>query len=330
MKRLALSIGGVLLLAAALVFFVPSLRQSILGIALPLNLQEGRAEPIHIVSMLLKAREVRGLSSQPNFTMDDTVTPDVYDLALGCVEKTERTGADPVIAYLIKEENLAQIGVKKSGSLLNNVFSMRLGRGGVIENFLMIKGQESPIVDEVRMGQMLAPLWIVRPDKRVTVGEVWSGRWSIAYPVDTLDKAKINLEHRLNYHIARIFSQKDMELAVVDYEGSITLTPQKPLPSNVELVGEGHIKGEAWLNLKSGQVILADDRTAWGYAVRFLEEKTEDLRLFDRKSRIFRPSVMPNAGDNFTSAMPKDGQAPQINDISDKEPTANSSTSVNR
>ena len=101
---------------------------------------------------------------------------------------------------------------------------------------------------------------------------------------------------------------------------------KEKLPENIEVLGKGRIEGQAYMNIKDGSVIVADDRTVWVYAVRFLDEDMEDLRIFDRKSRVFRPRVVPKAGAGFSSAMPKDGEAPGLNQVEKQSGSATSAS----
>ena len=59
--------------------------------------------------------------------------------------------------------------------------------------------------------------------------------------------------------------------------------------------------------------------------MRFFDEDMEDLRIFDRKSRVFRPRVVPKAGAEFSSAMPKDGEAPGLNQVEKQSQNVNAS-----
>ncbi|MGM9991686.1 MAG: hypothetical protein ACI376_02410 [Candidatus Bruticola sp.] len=316
MKRLAFAIGAVILICLIAVLSIPNMRRGIFGLSLPLKLQEGRADVVNVVSMLLDGREIRSLSDEPNLAIDDSVQPEVYDLALSFIEKVERGGAQPTLNYLVKEAKLAQIGVNKPVSFLENIFAMRLNPQGAVESFGLIKGRKSNILDEVHTAQLLSSLWIGRPQKRIDVGEVWDSRWTIDYPVDTLKGSLLTLEHRLKYAIVEIRRDDNgMDIAKINYNGSIIINPKSPLPEGTEVLGQGRIEGQAYMNIKDGSVIIADDRTVWVYAVRFLQENMEDLRISDRKSRIFRPRVVPKAGAGFSSAMPQDGAAPNLEQL---------------
>lgn len=316
MKRLAFVIGSVIIVGILAILLIPDMRRGLFGVSMPLKLQEGKTDVVNVVSMLLNGREIRGLSVEPNLEIDDSVQPDVYDLALSFIEKTERGGAQPVVNYLIKEAKLAQIGVNKSVSFLENIFTMRLSPKGIIEGFELIKGRKSNLVDDVHTAQLLSSLWIGRPKSRVHIGEPWDGRWVINYPLDTVSGKSLVLEHRLKYSIADIrHDENGMDVAQINYIGSIVVSPKEKLPENLEVLGKGRIEGQAYMNLKDGSVIVADDRTVWVYAVRFLDEDMEDLRIFDRKSRIFRPRIVPKAGAGFSSAMPKDGEVPGLNQL---------------
>ncbi|MGM9999582.1 MAG: hypothetical protein ACI38Q_09395 [Candidatus Bruticola sp.] len=316
MKRLAFAVGSVIVICLLAVLFIPNMRRGLFGLSLPLKLQDGRADVVNVVSMLLDGREIRGLSNEPNLEIDDTVQPEVYDLALSFVEKVERGGAQPALNYLVKEAKLAQIGVNKPVSFLENIFAMRLNSKGNIESFSLIKGRKSNLLDEVHTAQLLSSLWIGRPAKRINVGEAWDSRWTIDYPVDTLKGSLLALEHRLKYAVAEIRRDDNgMDVAQINYSGSIIINPKGQLPEGTEVLGQGRIEGQAYMNIQDGSVLVADDRTVWMYAVRFLNEGMEDLRISDRKSRIFRPRFVPKAGAGFSSAMPKDGTAPNIEQL---------------
>ncbi len=322
MKRLAFVIGSLIVVGLLALLFIPDMRRGLFGVALPLKLQEGKADVVNVVSMLLHGREIRGLSAQPNLEIDESVQPDVYDLALSFIEKTERGGAQPVVNYLVKEAKLAQIGVNKPASFLDNIFTMRLSPQGIIEGFELIKGRKSNLMDETHTAELLSSLWIGRPSKRVRIGEPWDSRWIINYPIDTLPGKSLTLEHRLKYTIADIsHDEKGIDVAQINYTGSIVVSPKEKLPENVEVLGKGRIEGQAYMNIKDGSVIVVDDRTVWVYGVRFLDEDMEDLRIFDRKSRVFRPRVVPKAGAGFSSAMPQDGEAPGLNQLEKKPGT---------
>lgn len=323
MKRLAFVIGSVIIVGILAVLLIPSMRRGLFGVSMPLKLQDGKTDVVNVVSMLLNGREIRGLSETPNLEIDDTVQPEVYDLALSLIEKTERGGAQPVVNYLVKEAKLAQIGVNKPASFLDNIFTMRLSPKGIVEGFELIKGRKSNILDDVHTAQLLSSLWIGRPSKSVHIGDPWDSRWVINYPLDTVSGKSLNLEHRLKYSIADIrHDEHGMDVAQINYVGSIVVSPKDKLPENIEVLGQGRIEGQAYMNLKDGSVIVADDRTVWVYAVRFLDEEIEDLRIFDRKSRVFRPRFVPKAGDGFSSAMPQDGEAPSLKQVEEKAGTA--------
>lgn len=327
MKRIAFVIGSVIIVGILALLLIPDMRRSLFGISMPLKLQEGKADVVNVVSMLLNGREIRGLSETPNLEIDESVQPDVYDLALSFIEKTERGGAQPVVNYLVKEAKLAQIGVNKPASFLENIFTMRLSPKGVIEGFELIKGRKSNLVDETHTAQLLSSLWIGRPNKRVRIGEPWDSRWVINYPLDTVSGKSLVLEHRLKYSVADIrHDDNGMDVAQINYVGSIVVSPKEKLPENIEVFGKGRIEGQAYMNIKDGSVIVADDRTVWVYAVRFLDEDMEDLRIFDRKSRVFRPRVVPKAGAGFSSAMPKDGEAPGLNQVEKQSGSATSAS----
>ena len=118
MKRIAFVIGSIIIVGILSILLIPDMRRGLFGISMPLKLQEGKADVVNVVSMLLNGREIRGLSETPNLEIDDSVQPDVYDLALSFIEKTERGGAQPVVNYLVKEAKLAQIVVNKPTSFL--------------------------------------------------------------------------------------------------------------------------------------------------------------------------------------------------------------------
>lgn len=315
MKRIFIALAAALVFIFLLILIVPSWRQSLLGVSLPFNLQAGRTEPVSVVSMLLNAREIRPLSETPNLEMDETVQPEVYDLALGLLEKVALAGAEPVVNYEVKQAKLAQVGVSKPTDLLDNLYSLRLTPQAVINGFELLRGHQFAILDTPRLAQTLAPLWIPRPQGTLKPGQSWSQRWHITYPVDTLEGKRLNLEHRLTYQLAEIRPDRGSQLAKITYRGEIAVTPHDPLPAHTEVLGTGNIEGEAYLNLSTGLVSIADDRTAWLYVVRHLDYQAEELRLFDRKSRVFRPLIVPNAARSFESAMPQDGEAPDLQQV---------------
>lgn len=318
MKRFLFVAGGIAAVVLLALLVSPSLRMSILGISVPFKVQMGQAEPVRVMSMLLDAREIRGLSSKPNLDLDDSVQPNVYDLDLGLIEKAVKGTPEPVMHYEVKEEKLAQIGIKKPNQLLNDIFAMRLNRGCIVSDSALIKGRTSSILDDARFGQCLAPMWICRPKGRVSIGEVWSGRWTLEYAVDALDGRRAILEHRMNYKIEDIKDEGPMRLAKIDYSGEIGIKPKDKLSENTELIGRGRTEGQAYMNMKTGNVVLADDHTVWMYAVRLLSEDIETVRLFERRSRAFRPLAMPKAAEGFGSAMPKDGELPGMDQVKDK------------
>ncbi|MBQ7502774.1 hypothetical protein IJT93_08720 [bacterium] len=315
MKRFLFIFGGVALLVAVVLLIFPELRLGLFGVSLPQRLQKGRLDQVSCVSMLMNAHEIRGLSKDKSLEMDDDVQPDVYDLALGLLERVEIDGVNPVVNYQVKEENLAQVGVHKPSRILNNLFSLRLGAQLAPSGIELLKGQFSSVLDNVRFTQMLAPLWIVRPTKRVTVGEDWSGRFKLEYALNTLDNKRVCLEHRMHYAIEEIKPENDMKLAKINYKGEISFSPLDSIPEGTEVDCKGRIEGTALMNLESGAVILADDRTTWVYVVRHLQEELEELTLYDRKSRLFRPKFVPKGAAGFKSIMPEDGEAPDLEQV---------------
>lgn len=315
MKRLLFIFGGVALLVGAVLLIFPELRLGLFGVSLPQRLQKGRLDQVSCVSMLMNAHEIRGLSENKSLEMDEDVQPDVYDLALGLLERVEIDGANPVVNYQVKEENLAQVGVHKPSRILNNIFSLRLGPQGAPIGFELLKGKFSSVLDNVRLTQLLAPLWIIRPAKRVAVGEEWSGRYKLEYALNTLNNKKVCLEHRMHYAIEEIKPENEIKLAKINYQGEISFAPLDSIPEGTEIDGRGRVKGTALMNLESGTVILADDRTTWVYAVRHTREEIEELSLYDRKSRLFRPKFVPKGAAGFKSIMPEDGEAPALDQV---------------
>lgn len=302
-------------MVGAVLLIFPELRLGLFGVALPQRLQKGRLDQVSCMSMLMNAHEIRGLSENKSLEMDEDVQPDVYDLALGLLERVEIDGANPVVNYQVKEENLAQVGVHKPSRILNNIFSLRLGPHGAPVGFELLKGKFSTVLDNVRLTQLLAPLWIIRPAKRVAVGEEWNGRYKLEYALSTLNNKKVCLEHRMHYSIEEIKPENEIKLAKINYQGEISFTPLDSIPEGTEIDGRGRVKGTALMNLESGMVVLADDRTTWVYAVRHQREELEELSLYDRKSRLFRPKFVPKGAAGFKSIMPEDGEAPDLDQV---------------
>ncbi|MBQ7529602.1 hypothetical protein IJT10_06830 [bacterium] len=308
LKRIFFVLGGVLAVFILVLVIFPEVRQAILGVRLVKDVPAGRLEPVSVVSMLMCAREMRGYSGEINFNMDDDVQPDVYDYAANLVESVSQGGNEPIVNYEIKEEKFAQVGANKPNLMVKNLYSLRLQPSGVLAGLELLRGRHSKLYDGVRMAQLLSPLWLAKPNKRVYLGQVWDGNYKLDYSLATLGKSEITLDHRLKYKLEEITSDNGMDLAKISYNGSIVVSPKEDCGPNIKIAGQGHIEGVAMLNLRSGSVVLADDRTAWGLVVRFIDKEVEDVNLFDRKSRIFRPLYVRNAGENFSSAMPSEGE----------------------
>lgn len=324
MKRTILIVVGLLLLAVALVFLVPSWHRALLGVTLRQHMQSGRADSIQVLSVILVGNEIREKGEMVNLVPSETVNPEVYDLRMELQEGVESSGSESSLLYELSAASSEQIGKTGCSDITGSVFRVRVPDTGLIASVTNTSKKNSKILDNVRVAQILASWWPGLPDKSVNVGSQWSANWEMPLEVPVIGqgaekaaKATIKLQHRLNYTLDSIQEHQGMEVAKVLVGGEVVPLENGALPAGVSVYGTGRVEGSVLINLHTGYSIIADDRTAWSVVVRMEDENLEYVQYVDRKSRIFRPRLVPDGATGFEAKFPQgaDGSLPTVNGL---------------
>ncbi len=172
-------------------------------------------------------------------------------------------------------------------------------------------GKPSRVLDEGRFSELLAAFWPELPRARVRPGATWTGRWQSAVASGLLKETPIQLQHRLRYTLVDIRREADLEVARIQVAGNIVPAAAGQVPPGTVVTGTGRVEGTTLVDLATGRTVLADDRTAWSVVVRLEGQNIEVVHFSDRKSRIWRPRLVPDGQAGFEAPLPlPDGGVP--------------------
>jgi len=195
--------------------------------------------------------------------------------------------------------------------LLANSYRMRGLPTGLVVDLTRRDGKPSRILDEDRFSEILAAFWPELPRTRVRPGGTWTGRWESSVASGLLKNTPIQLQHRLRYTLVDIRREADLEVARIQVSGNIVPASAGKVPPGTVITGTGRVEGTTLVDLSTGRTVLADDRTAWSVVVRLEGQNVEVVHFSDRKSRIWRPRLVPDGQAGFEAPLPlPDGGVP--------------------
>jgi hypothetical protein len=311
MKRLVAGILVFLGVIAAVVLLVPDFRFSLIGLTLAHRLQTGASEPIHAMSLVSSGTEIRPLTEEGLTVPTQSARPESYDLRFAMQETVESTGAEEVLGYRVTEVRSEQLGTTGGEGLLANSYRMRGLPTGLVADLTRRDGKPSRVLDEGRFSELLAAFWPELPRARVRPGATWTGRWHSAVVSGLLKDTPIQLQHRLRYTLVDIRREADLEVARIQVAGNIVPAAAGQVPPGTVVTGTGRVEGTTLVDLATGRTVLADDRTAWSVVVRLEGQNIEVVHFSDRKSRIWRPRLVPDGQAGFEAPLPlPDGGVP--------------------
>lgn len=300
-KRIFIGLAIVCVLIIGFVIFMPNMRQQLFGARLAHNLQVGRNDQMITVAQLLSGNEIRPLSADSNPLPSPNVNTENYDVRLTMNEAVQSVGSEEVLIYNVTGVESEQIGTKGASDTLGNIYRLRLNPLGLPCDVTRTEGKQSHALDDIRITQILGTWWPGLPSKRVRQGDSWNSHWNVPLVVEVLDGKKINLRHELKYNLQEIKQGNGLNVAHLAYSGTVAPADWGTLPANTEIVGTGTIAGEAYINVTTGQTLVADERLIWSVAVRLKDQGMEVVQFADRNSRTYRPRFMPHGDVGFST-----------------------------
>ena len=310
MKRIVWGIAIFILIIGAVVFCVPQYRQSLFGISLRSRLEKGHADNVMAVSYIMAGNEIRGLNEEENPYPNPEAVPEVCDLRFGATEIIESSGNTNMLRYKVSSAKSHQIGSSGAGGVTGSVYQLRLLPFGLPGSLTKLEGKDSQLIDDVKISEIMSAWWPGFPKERVFPGSTWSARWEAPMVMKVLDGKKIRLQHRLNYKLDKNSNEKSMSVAKIDFDGDISPIAPSDLPEGVKVIGTGKISGTAYVNIDNGVSILSDDSEGWSVVIRFMKDNMEYVQFSDRKTRIYRPRIMPHADAGFDTSIDSEGGLP--------------------
>ena len=305
MKRLLIAVAVVCALVAAVLIFMPNLRQTLFGVQFKHHLQVGRAEEVTTIAQILCGSEIRPVSVDGNVLPDPEVNPDIYDVRFSAQESVQSVGSEEVLNYSVDAINSEQFGQQGAGKMVGNEYRLRLSPLGLPVSFDRQKGDNSRIIDDLRFTQIMGAWWPGFPEKRLRKGDSWTARWTVPMVSEILDGKVIPLQHNLEYFLEDIKAGNGANVAVITSKGTIEPAAVEGLPENVRVEGTGSIAGKAYINVATGQTVVADEREIWSVVVRLLDEDMEVVQFADRNSRTYRPRLLPHGDAGFEQSAPQ-------------------------
>lgn len=313
MKRLLLAALLFIAVVGGVVFLVPDIRLALVGTTLRHRLQPGSADELAVMSILSTGNEIRQLTDQTGGILTiptQEAKPESYDLRMGLEETVENTGSEEVLRYRIREVRSEQLGTTGGEDLTGSVWLMRALPTGLVVNVSQQKGQESRVLEETRLAEILAAAWPGLPKGLVRPGSTWTARWDAPLQLKLMKATSLVLQHRLNYHLEDFSTEGDVHVARIHVTGEVVPTAAgEPEPGTV-LAGTGRIEGTVVVDVESGRTLVADDRTAWSVVVRYEEEGLEVVHFSDRNTRLWRPALVTDGQTGFQATLPVPGESP--------------------
>lgn len=314
MKRLLLAILLFVAVVGGVVFLVPDIRLGLVGTSLRHRLQPGSADELAVMSILSTGNEIRQLTDQTGGILTiptQEAKPESYDLRLGLEETVENTGAEEVLRYRVREVRSEQLGTTGGEDLTGSVWLMRALPTGLVVNVSRQKGQESRVLEETRLSEILAAAWPGLPKGLVRPGSTWTARWDAPLQLKLMKETSLVLQHRLNYHLEDFATEGDLHVARIHVTGEVVPTAAGDPEPGTALAGTGKIEGTVVVDVESGRTLLADDRTAWSVVVRYQDEGLEVVHFSDRNTRLWRPALVPEGQTGFQATLPVPGASPE-------------------
>ena len=300
-KRLFIGLAIVCVLIIGFVIFMPDMRQKLFGASIRHSLQVGRNDQVSTVAQLLSGNEIRPLSADKNPLPSPNVNTENYDVYLDLNEAVQSVGTEEVLMYSVTGVESEQIGTKGASDTIGNVYRLRLNPLGLPIDVTRTEGKQSHAIDDIRVTNLMGTWWPGLPNKRVRKGDSWTSRWNAPLVLEVLDGKKINLRHDIQYNLQDIKQDKNLNVAYIAYSGTVTPADWGELPANTEIVGTGTIAGEVYVNVTTGQSLVADERHIWSVVVRLKDQNMEVVQFADRNSRTYRPRFLPHGDVGFNT-----------------------------
>lgn len=313
MKRLLLAVLLFVAVVGGVVFLVPDIRLGLVGTTLRHRLQPGSADELAVMSVLSTGNEIRQLTDQTGGILTiptQEAKPESYDLRMGLEETVENTGAEEVLRYRIREVRSEQLGTTGGEDLTGSVWLMRALPTGLVVNLSRQRGQESRVLEETRLSEILAAAWPGLPKGLVRPGSTWTARWEAPLQLKLMKETSLVLQHRLNYHLEDFATEGDLHVARIRVTGEVVPTAASEQEPGTALAGTGRVEGTVVVDVESGRTLIADDRTAWSVVVRYTEEELEVVHFSDRTTRLWRPALVPDGQSGFRATLPVPGESP--------------------
>lgn len=314
MKRVALAVLLFLAIVGAVVLLVPDIRLGLVGTTLRHRLQTGATEELAVMSILSTGNEIRQLTDQTGGILTiptQEAKPESYDLRMSMEETVENTGGEEVLRYRVREVRSEQLGTTGGEDLTGGVWLMRALPTGLVVNLSRQKGKDSRVLDETRLSEILAAAWPGLPKGLVRPGSTWTARWDAPLVLRLRTETSLVLQHRLTYRLEDFRTEGDLHVARVLVTGEVVPTAAGEPEPGTALAGTGKVEGTAIVDVDSGRVVLADDRTAWSVVVRYQEEGLEVVHFSDRNTRLWRPALVPEGQEGFQATLPVPGESPK-------------------
>lgn len=313
MKRVLLALLLFVAVIGGIVFLVPEVRLGLIGTTLRHRLQRGATEEVAVMSILSTGNEIRQLTDQTGGILTiptQEARPESYDLRMGLEETVENTGGEQVVRYRIHEVRSEQLGTTGGEDLTASVWLMRALPTGLVVNLSRQKGKESRVLDETRLSEILAAAWPGLPKGLVRPGATWNARWDAPLQLRLMKETSLLLQHRLTYRLEDFRTEGDLHVARILVTGEIVPTAAGEPQAGTALAGTGKVEGTVIVDVDTGRVVLANDRTAWSVVVRYEEEGLEVVHFSDRNTRLWRPALVPDGQEGFQATLPVPGESP--------------------
>ncbi len=307
MKRILAALAIFVMVIAAVIFLVPSLRLSLVGARLSHALQPRSQDTVNALSLLSTGTEIRSLTEEGLTVPTLNARPATYDLRLGLQETVQSIGAEEMLDYRVMAVHSEQLGTSGGRDLTGNSYRMRGWCTGLPVELSQRDGQASKVLDLAGFSQLLAAWWPALPRTLARPGATWTGRWEVPLDLGLLKDAQVVMQHRLNYTLVDFTRERDLLVARIQVTGNLVPQARGQVPAGAVVTGTGRVEGTALVDLATGRTVLADDRTAWSVVLRLPAEKIEVVHFSDRKSRLWRPRLVPDGHAGFKSTLPMPG-----------------------
>ncbi len=292
---------------AAVVLLVPGLRFSLVGARLSYDLQPGSQDKVNILSMLSRGTEIRSLTEEGLTVPDLKARPATHDLRLTLTETVRSAESEQTLDYRVVAVHSEQLGTTGGHDLIGGSYRVRVLPTGLLADVSQSQGKSSKVLDLAGVSQMLAAWWPGLPGTKVRPGSTWTGRWEVPLDLSLLKESQVVMQHRMTCTLQDFVREKGLWVARIQVSGNLVPQVRGDLPSGITVAGTGREEGTVMVDLVTGRTLLADDRTAWSVVLRQPAEGHEVVYYADRKSRLWRPHLVPDGYAGFNSQLPIPG-----------------------